>query len=325
MKQKLKNMLDCITWGERDMSSTFEKARTFIYRNARPLDIARWQYHFEDGSKDAVLTALAAYQNEDGGFGHALEPDCWNPNSAPIQTWTATEILREIDFTDAAHPIIQGILRYLAGGEHFNGKFWPFAIKSNEDYPHAPWWGYSEAGDDGNYGYNPTACLVGFIIRFAEKNSDFYQLGRKIAKEAFDSYFGQELLGDNHTAGCYIRLWQYCEEAGVADIFELAKLKERLRKQVQHSITKDTASWETDYICTPSFFFKTNDSFFYADNKDIADYECEFIVKSQLEDGSWNIPWGWAAYPEEWAISKNWWKGNGAILNMLYLKSFRDV
>lgn len=43
------------------MSITFEKARAFIYRNARPLDLARWQYHFEGGSKEAVLTALAAY------------------------------------------------------------------------------------------------------------------------------------------------------------------------------------------------------------------------------------------------------------------------
>ncbi|HBG75635.1 MAG TPA: hypothetical protein DDW86_01585 [Clostridiales bacterium] len=67
------------------------------------------------------------------------------------------------------------------------------------------------------------------------KNSDLYQLGSKIAKEAFDSYFGQELLGDSHTAGCYIRLWQYCEEVGATDMFDLAKLKERLREQVLNS------------------------------------------------------------------------------------------
>ena len=50
----------------------FEKARTFMYRNARPLDMARFQYHFEDGSKEAVMRALSYYQNEDGGFGHAV-------------------------------------------------------------------------------------------------------------------------------------------------------------------------------------------------------------------------------------------------------------
>jgi hypothetical protein len=100
-------------------NSTFNNARSFIYRNARPLDIARWQYHFEGGSREAILTALAAYQNEDGGFGHALEPDAWNPNSSPIQTWVAMEILREIGFTDSSHPIMKGILTYLANSQNF--------------------------------------------------------------------------------------------------------------------------------------------------------------------------------------------------------------
>lgn len=301
------------------MNNTYQKARTFIYRNARPLDIALWQYHFEGGNKDAVLTALSAYQNDDGGFGHALEPDAWNPNSSPIQTWTATEILREIDFTDAAHPIIQGILRYLASGQDFEGRFWYNTLRSNNDYPHAPWW-HTESDSTCHNDYNPTACLAGFIIRFADKYCELYQLGCRIAKEAFDAYFARELLSDMHTAGCYIRLMQYCEEAYAADIIDLPALKERLRKQIKHSITHDIAKWESGYICKPSQFFNTADSIFYADNKDIADYECEFIVKSQLADGSWSIPWSWADYPEEWAISKNWWKGNGAILNMFYLK-----
>ena len=48
---------------------TYEKAKAFMYRNARPLDLARFQYHFEHGSKESVLNALNYYQNEDGGFG----------------------------------------------------------------------------------------------------------------------------------------------------------------------------------------------------------------------------------------------------------------
>lgn len=68
-----------------------------------------------------MLYTLSFYQNKDGGFGHALEPDAWNPHSSPIQTWFATEILREIDFTDNSHPIIKGILNYLECGKDFNG------------------------------------------------------------------------------------------------------------------------------------------------------------------------------------------------------------
>lgn len=29
-----------------------------MYRNARPLDLARWKYHFENGRKEDVLAAL---------------------------------------------------------------------------------------------------------------------------------------------------------------------------------------------------------------------------------------------------------------------------
>ena len=58
-------------------------------------------------------------------------------------------------------------------------------------------------------------------------------------------------------------------------------------------------------------------------SKEIADYECEYIINTQLADGSWNIGWTWGGnYPDEWAISKNWWKGQLIIQNLLYLKWF---
>ena len=86
----------------------YELARNFVYRNARPLDMARWKYMFENGSKEDVLNALIAYQNEDGGFGHGLEPDYWNPDSSPIQTEVATEIIKEINLMDKNHPLYKG-------------------------------------------------------------------------------------------------------------------------------------------------------------------------------------------------------------------------
>ncbi|QHQ63344.1 hypothetical protein Ana3638_23320 [Anaerocolumna sedimenticola] len=46
----------------------FELIRSWVYRIARPLEMALWNYHFENGGKDAVLRALAAYQNTDGGL-----------------------------------------------------------------------------------------------------------------------------------------------------------------------------------------------------------------------------------------------------------------
>ncbi len=48
-----------------------------------------------------------------------------------------------------------------------------------------------------------------------------------------------------------------------------------------------------------------------------------YCLNTQLADGSWNIGWSWGGnYPDEWAISKNWWKGQWIIQNLLYLKGF---
>ncbi|MGM9601024.1 MAG: hypothetical protein ACI3W5_05490 [Faecousia sp.] len=137
------------------------RAQAFIYQNARPLDLARWQYLFENGSRESVLKALAVYQNADGGFGHGLEADCWNPESSPIQTWAATEILREVHMNEKTHPMIQGILRYLETTEDFDGHSWANTIPSNDRYPHAPWWSYTPAEE---INYNPTASLIGFVL-----------------------------------------------------------------------------------------------------------------------------------------------------------------
>lgn len=306
------------------MNDTFQSARKFIYRNARPLDLARWQYHFEKGAKKEVLNALSYYQNADGGFGHGLEADSWNPNSSPIQTWTATEILHEIDFTDNTHPMIQGLLNYLESGKNFDGQFWYNTVKSNNDYPHAPWW-HTDSNSTCHNDYNPTACLAGFIIRFADKQSKLYKMGCHIAKEAIDQLLTVQRQNDMHTTLCYIRLMEYCKEAGVCNLFDMSAFRHKMIKQVKDSITQNIAQWETSYICKPSQFFNSKDSIFYADNKTIAEYECEYIIQSQLVDGSWNIPWNWDGYPEQWAISKNYWKANGIILNLLYLQGFEKL
>ena len=45
------------------------RIRRWVERNARPLEWALYRQKFENGSESAVLEALSAYQNPDGGFG----------------------------------------------------------------------------------------------------------------------------------------------------------------------------------------------------------------------------------------------------------------
>ena len=64
----------------------FQRAKNFIMDHGRALDQRRFEFHFEDGSADAVLAALTPYQNDDGGFAHSLEPDIRTPFSSAIVT-----------------------------------------------------------------------------------------------------------------------------------------------------------------------------------------------------------------------------------------------
>lgn len=303
-------------------NDVYTKARRYLYRNARPLDMARFQYHFEQGSRDAVLDVLACYQNADGGLGHAVEADCWNPNSTPLHISTACTIIREIDCPNASHPVIQGILRYLAGGEHFNGRSWNLVVKSNNDYPHAPWW-HTESDSACHTDYNGTAEIAGFLVRYADRDSDLFRLGIRIAREAVEALSKAELL-DMHTCGCYIHMADWIEKANVTGYLDHRRLKEKLHEAVHRLIESDVEKWG-NYVCKPSDFINTAESEFYAVHKEVAEYECEYIINTQLEDGSWKITWSWADFPSEWAVSKNWWKGDIIIKNLLYLKGFRRL
>lgn len=308
-----------------------EAARTYIYHNARPIDLMRWRYHFENGSREDVLAALAYYQNEDGGFGHALEPDCHNPASTPIQTWCATEILREIGVNKELHlEMIDQILQYLEHSKDFDGKGWAKTVIGNEDYPHAPWWSYPHSpwwSDTPETqfcdAYNPTACLAGFCLYYAQKESSLYQKAYLIARTAIDALNSIEEITDMHVISCFIGLLEYLELAGLSQEFDTAVLSERLMKLVETTITKDKDAWNGGYLCRPSQYFNTKDSRFYRRNQELADYEVYFIEDTQLSDGSWEVTWSWQDYPETWAVSKNWWKSDIIIKNCLYWHNMR--
>ena len=87
-------------------NDVYQRIRRYVFLYARHLDIARWRFHFEDGSANEVAEALSFYQNEDGGFGHGIELDCQNPHSQPVQFfWGAAAILDEIGYNTPDNPM----------------------------------------------------------------------------------------------------------------------------------------------------------------------------------------------------------------------------
>lgn len=142
------------------MKATVKRAGLFLATNARILDRLRYARLFERGSSESTVAALRAYQNEDGGFGHALEPDLRGPESEPVSVWTALDILDEMGRLDrsAAAPI----LRYLDSISAPKGGV-PFVLHEASNYPHAPWWETKPGKQPPSL--NPTAGICGLLYK----------------------------------------------------------------------------------------------------------------------------------------------------------------
>lgn len=136
-----------------------QRAREFVYGNARLIDRKRFAYWFENDSREDVLNALRAYQNADGGFGNALEADLRCPDSQPAPTEMALSIMDELDAYDP--DILRGVARYLRSIALPEGGF-PFVFRSAEAYPYAPWWRVER---DDQPSINPTGQILGYLYR----------------------------------------------------------------------------------------------------------------------------------------------------------------
>jgi hypothetical protein len=121
-------------------AADFNAAATFIHANARVLERRRFEHLFEGGPAEPVLHALRAYRNDDGGFGHAIEPDMRAPISQPVGIHTTMEILHELGAHD--DPMIGPAADWLQTITREDGGI-PFVLQT--EAPHAPWWRYSDA------------------------------------------------------------------------------------------------------------------------------------------------------------------------------------
>jgi hypothetical protein len=213
----------------------FNEVRQWMYRNARHLDLMLWQYEFENGSKEAVLDALSFYQNEDGGFGNALEPDSWNPNSTPYTTTHAISILKTIEFTDVQHPISRGILRFLDSGAYFSENGWEWSIPTNNDYPHAPWWNFEQTDSTSQFGLS--CNIVCFILSVCQKDSILYDKAVIVIQNIINRLrkpIEYDIAGGNVHGIC--ALVETLQKHDMLDKFEAAFLPETAKKMVANAI-----------------------------------------------------------------------------------------
>lgn len=123
------------TPGTPDSRSPLARAEHFVWLTARVLEQRLFAYHFRGGDPDPVETALEAYRNEDGGYGHALEPDVRGPVSQPLHTAWALRVLDAVGRCGGQRA--ERICRYLTSVSTPDGAL-PVTRASRSGYPAAP-------------------------------------------------------------------------------------------------------------------------------------------------------------------------------------------
>jgi hypothetical protein len=115
----------------------FDAAADFLAARGRLLDRRLFERLFRGGAAEPVRDAVAAYRNADGGFGHALEPDCRAAASQPA----AVEMgLRVMDLAGAwDERLVRGAIDWLSAIAPAEGGA-AFVEPSVSQGPHAPWW-----------------------------------------------------------------------------------------------------------------------------------------------------------------------------------------
>ncbi|MBV1942113.1 hypothetical protein [Streptomyces sp. BV286] len=135
------------------------RAEHFVWLTARVLEQRRFAYHFLGGGADPVETALAAYRNEDDGYGHALEPDLRGPVSQPLHVGHALRVLDSIGRCGGQR--VERVCRYLTSVSTQDGAL-PAIHPSQRGYPSAP---FVPVVDDPPSELLATGPVVGLLHR----------------------------------------------------------------------------------------------------------------------------------------------------------------
>lgn len=137
-------------------SKTLDRAEEFMLLNARLLERRLFALLFRGEAAEPALSALRAYQNADGGFGNALEPDKRCADSQPIDQEVALSVMDDAGFDNALAGRICDFLQTITtpkGGV-------PFVLETARSAPRAPWW---NTDDHPPASLNPTAAIAGLL------------------------------------------------------------------------------------------------------------------------------------------------------------------
>lgn len=285
----------------------------FMKSGARPLEKALFAYHFTGGASEAVLTELEKFQNDDGGFGHGLEPDLQLRDSSVIATTIAFQHFREVN-APSSHPMVARACQYLVStydAQHLN---WQVTPANVDDAPHAPWWLYD--GDLQKRPINPRAEIAGYLHDYPEHFPE--NMRQQVTESVLETLFSHPDTMEMHDLLCYVRL----SETRNLPQPTRAAIVEKLKIIVETIVVRDPEQWKS-YGLPPLGVIASPDSPFAPSFESEIEQNLNFIIQSQSASGSWEPSWNWGdQWVDAWEGAKREWSGVITLGNLRQLQAF---
>lgn len=291
---------------------TTAASETFVRAHARPLDVALFDFWFRGGPGGAVEAALLPFQNPDGGFGNALEPDFRLPASSVMATTIALQYLRKID-APATAPLVADAIGYLVATFDPAAGGWAGVPPEVNDHPRAFWWNWE--GPPAGFPGNPSAEALGYLYRWRE-HADAEVLAA--AERAALAYFAGATEVEWHEVLCWIRL----VELAPAEV--RAQVAPKLRDLVAAAVSLDPATWD-EYSPRPLQFAASPDAPFHDVVAAGIPADLDRLAAERGADGAWSPPWAWGRFEETWPQARADWRGYLTVHHLKTLASYGRV
>lgn len=278
-----------------------EKATSFIWYNARHLDRAIFDARFYGEPAARVLDIVRTYQNADGGFGHALEPDVRAPDSQPLFVEFALRTLYDngLRDPDLAYRACDFLARHADLDQGI-----PTLFPSAQQYPHAGHW-------------TPRAeqpsldRLIGLVGLANWQGVQHPWLARAV--DACLDHLASIRLDDAHTLSC-----AFCLVESVSPTRTVDTLFDKLAGELGHAQFFCAGTPVTEYGLTPLEFAPAPGAYcrrLFSDAQ--IDAHLDDLASHQQDDGGWPIRWG---PPGEMARCE--WRAHKTVVALSTLRAY---
>ncbi len=298
--------------------NALEKARGFIEENGRQLEIARFHFEFNEGPIADVLEALRVFQNPDGGFGCALEPDLRAQESSALCTSIALQTLRSLGIP-AENLLVSNSIEFLLAELNEEQLSWRIIPASADQSPRAPWWYQKGRKEQFElFSLNPTSEILGYLYDYQSNVPS--EVVERISERVYSEIMSLEKI-EMHDLLCCLRL---LKSENLSEPFR-DQLSSKICTLVEEAICCDQDGWK-DYCLRPLQVVDRPQSPFASDLKEAIDLNIEYEIQSQEANGSWAPTWSWDdQYPKEWEEAKREWAGILTLEKLLLLKRFNRI